>query len=54
MKCWVCRKEVETRYIDLFVAGSEGLRICHLCEMRVVEFIQGLSRFLMRLRRDRQ
>lgn len=51
MKCWVCHRKTETRYIDLYVAGSEGLRICHPCEMRVIEFIQGLSRFLHRLRR---
>ena len=49
MKCWVCHRKTETRYVDLYVAGSEGLRICHACEMRVVEFIQGLSRFLFRL-----
>ncbi len=50
-KCWICHQEIEIRYIDLYVAGSEGLNICSICEMRVVEFIRGLSRFLNRLRR---
>ena len=50
MTCWVCHEEVETRYIDLYVAGSEGLRICSLCEKVVVEYVQSLSRFLIRMR----
>lgn len=52
MECWICHRETETRYVELYVSGSEGLNICHACEMRVVEFIQGLSRFLFRLRWD--
>jgi len=38
--CTICDKERETRYIDLFVTGSEGTRLCHDCEMLVVEFVR--------------
>ena len=38
--CDICDEKSETRYIDLFVTGSEGTRLCHDCEMLVVEFIR--------------
>ncbi len=38
--CDVCNEVAETRYFDLFVIGSEGTRLCHACEMLVVEFIR--------------
>jgi hypothetical protein len=38
--CTICKEKKETRYIDLFVFGSEGCRFCHKCEMLVVEFIR--------------
>jgi len=38
--CTICDKTRETRYIDLFVEGSEGSRLCHDCEMLVVEFVR--------------
>ena len=42
--CDICGEVRETRYIDLFVLGSEGTRLCHKCEMLVVEFIREKQR----------
>ena len=38
--CDICNKIADTRYLDLFTIGSEGTRLCHDCEMLVVEFIR--------------
>jgi hypothetical protein len=41
--CMICRNDKEeTRHISLYVIGSEGLDICHECEMRIVEFAREL------------
>jgi len=43
--CRICGSETSwCRYIDLYVMGSEGLVICHDCEMLVVEFVRTLIR----------
>jgi hypothetical protein len=35
--CMACLKDdQQVRYIDLYVIGSEGLTICHPCEMELV------------------
>ena len=40
--CSICNWQAETRYIDLFVFGSEGVRLCHECEMQLVEHCREL------------
>jgi hypothetical protein len=40
----LCPKENETRFIPLYVFGSEGLYVCHECEMQLVEYARLLSR----------
>ena len=41
MKCMMCLKDKEKiKYIDLYVIGSEGLHICHDCEMELVGFVR--------------
>lgn len=42
-KCMLCSSDESTRYIDLFVFGSEGLTICHECEMKLVEYALRIS-----------
>jgi hypothetical protein len=43
-ECWLCgRNEKENRYFDIFVNGSEGLVLCHQCEMQLVKHIQELK-----------
>ena len=48
--CDICGEVGETRYIDLFTIGSEGARLCHDCEMMVVEFIWEKKREQLSLR----
>lgn len=40
----LCHERKETRFINLFVFGSEGLDICNECEMEVVESIREIRR----------
>lgn len=41
MQCMMCFENVdETRYINLYVIGSEGLEVCHKCEMELVYLIR--------------
>jgi hypothetical protein len=40
--CMLCGEEEGVRHIDLYVIGSEGLWVCHACEMKVVEYVRGL------------
>lgn len=51
MKCMICRKsevmgsfESITRYINLYIVGSEGLVACHGCEKEIVEHVRGKMR----------
>ena len=41
--CMLCRSKEPERCIDLYVFGSEGLRVCHDCEMKLVEFARQLG-----------
>lgn len=38
--CYVCKEATEIRNIDIYVIGSEGLNICHPCEMQMVEWLR--------------
>lgn len=47
MRCMICLKDEVmgsfkslTRHINLYVIGSEGLVVCHSCEMEIVEHIR--------------
>jgi len=51
-RCMLCRKIKQVRYIDLYVIGSEGLTICHRCEMLVVESVRLLMTLFNNIRRD--
>ncbi len=48
--CDICDNIEDTRYFDLFTIGSEGTRLCHDCEMLVVEFIRDRQRAALRQR----
>ena len=44
--CMICgNTEKETRHIPLYVRGSEGLSVCHDCEMLIVEIVRDLIRY---------
>lgn len=38
----ICHSIEETRHIPLYCFGSEGLDVCHSCEMKLVEFVRQL------------
>jgi hypothetical protein len=40
--CMICRDITEIRHISLYVVGSEGLDVCHSCEMNIVHFVRDL------------
>jgi ribosome-binding protein aMBF1 (putative translation factor) len=43
--CRVCGGKVnEVRNINLYVIGSEGLNVCHDCEMQLVEAARAMIR----------
>ena len=48
--CDICDEVSETRYFDLFTIGSEGTRLCHDCEMLVVEFVREQQRLTLKRR----
>jgi hypothetical protein len=50
--CRVCGTDnVETRNLDLYVNGSEGLNACHDCEMAIVEYVRRLQSIACRARK---
>lgn len=52
-QCMMCCMElVPVRYIDLYVIGSEGLRICHFCEMNLVEHVRNVMEVSSRAMRS--
>ncbi len=44
MTCMICKDDKETKHLPLYVIGSEGLNICHSCEMMLVHYIQDMMR----------
>lgn len=42
--CRTCPSRAPTRHISIFAFGSEGLDVCHTCEMKIVEFVRELRR----------
>ena len=51
MTCTICQMETETRYIDLYVTGSEGLQVCRKCEN---ELSQVVLEIILQKQRDRK
>ena len=49
-KCMVCGKRAHTRYIDLYVVGSEGLHICSDCEMQIDNYVMSMIQFAGRVK----
>ncbi len=50
--CSVCKRDRNTRYIDLYPFGSEGLRICQCCENEVSKMVLDLALKKTRERKD--
>ena len=49
--CDMCLETKKTRYLDLYISGSEGTRLCHGCEMLLVRFIRDSAKAILRKRR---
>lgn len=49
--CDMCLEMKKTRYLDLYISGSEGTRLCHDCEMLLVRFIRDNARITFRKRK---
>ena len=43
MFCMICDSDRDIRHINLYVVGSEGLSICHVCEMALVAHIHQMK-----------
>jgi ribosome-binding protein aMBF1 (putative translation factor) len=43
MSCYICKEDVEVRRIDLYVIGSEGIDVCHDCELILVDTARNFS-----------
>ncbi len=43
MYCIVCHDETETKHFSLYVNGSEGIELCHSCQIAVCEFIRRMQ-----------
>jgi len=41
--CSLCRTSANTRFLPLYITGSEGINVCHDCEMKIVEFCRRLA-----------
>lgn len=51
--CSICGSNEPTRNIDLYVFGSEGIDLCHTCEMKMVEMARQMrSEYLQQKKRD--
>jgi ribosome-binding protein aMBF1 (putative translation factor) len=50
VNCRICGEDADGRNINLYVDGSEGLTICHSCEMILVESVRNLMQVGSRAR----
>lgn len=54
MQCWLCESEDETRdkfkHFDLCVIGSEGVVLCHDCEIMLIEHLRNIRRISSRVK----
>jgi len=41
--CGICTNVEEVKHINLYITGSEGLNICHECEMRLVNYVREMK-----------
>lgn len=50
-RCMICQmSKMEIKHLPLYVRGSEGLDICHFCEMILVEFVREIMNIANRSR----
>lgn len=49
-ECMNCHEVAETKHLPLYVIGSEGLDLCHKCEMELVGMVRDWIHATARLR----
>ena len=37
--CLICQENTETKFLPIYVIGSEGINICQNCEMSLIRHI---------------
>lgn len=42
--CTICHRKEKTKHFSLYVVGSEGLNVCHPCEMGIISYVQEMMR----------
>ena len=40
--CTICQREAETKHLPIYVIGSEGVEVCHVCDINLVKHIRHL------------
>lgn len=50
--CLICGVFDEVRHLPIYVRGSEGIELCHDCEMLLVDFINNLRNLSGRVQKD--
>lgn len=48
----MCLEMAECRHLELYVFGSEGVSLCHPCEMKVNKFIENACHSSLESKRD--
>lgn len=41
--CGICTEVTEVRHISLYIEGSEGLNVCHECDMMLVSYVRHMK-----------
>jgi len=50
--CLICGVFDEVRHLPIYVRGSEGIELCHDCEMLLVDFISKLMNLSGRIKKN--
>ena len=51
--CLICHEETKVRWKNLYVIGSEGINVCHTCEMKIIRFIEAEMRGQQQIRKQK-
>jgi hypothetical protein len=52
-RCNICGEDKDVRWKNLYLIGSEGIYICHPCEMDLLEYLRKKSREFQRAKIER-
>lgn len=52
-RCNICGEEKDVRWKNLYLIGSEGIDICHPCEMDLLAYLRNKSREFSMAKKER-